>query len=286
MRDRLAHLHHRQRLPRRGSDDLPSAAARRSRVPSITSRTDAIGLPRYVGHRPRRAHAAPRHRAHAAAHERAHRASDAARCAAESSEDVPHAELERVGLGVLVARQNPRHAIAAVDLEQHDLIVADGAEAAREGEVDAIRDALADRQPRRRVEPRRRLDARRIDERRRELERIDAEGLLDDLADFGRDRRRRAPASRARSGCRSAPGSGFCSARSSGATPSAPPRRHVAEEQRQHVGGRQRRIRAERRPQLLAGAGKAPPSRDRSAPARARWSRPRRRRTARSAPGW
>ena len=48
---------------------------------------------------------------------------------------------------------------------------------------------------------------------------------------------------------------GFCSARSSGATSCVPVRAHVAEQQRQDVGGRQRRIRVERRPQLLAGAG-------------------------------
>ena len=51
---------------------------------------------------------------------------------------------------------------------------------------------------------------------------------------------------------------GFCSARSSGAMALRAVALHVAEEQRQHVGGRQRRIRAQRRPQLLAGARRTP----------------------------
>ena len=56
---------------------------------------------------------------------------------------MPHTELERVGLAILVARQNPRDAIALVHFQQDDLIVGRGPEAAREGQVDAIGNDMA-----------------------------------------------------------------------------------------------------------------------------------------------
>src|SRR5437667_2388129 len=95
----------------------------------------------------------------------------------------PQTELERVGL-VFVAREDPRQAIGRLDFEQHDLIVDDGPEASGERQIYAIRDPLSDREPCRRVQARRLL-AVRIDERRRQLKRVDAEGLLHHLADLG-----------------------------------------------------------------------------------------------------
>src|SRR5438874_11329089 len=100
-----------------------------------------------------------------------------------------HAEFEGIGLLVFVARQDPRQPIARFVLEEHDLIVDRRSKAAGERQVHPIRYSLADRQPRRRIETRGLL-AEWIDEGWRELEGIDAEGLLDDFADLGGERRR------------------------------------------------------------------------------------------------
>ncbi len=69
-----------------------------------------------------------------------------------TSEHAPDAELERVSLRVLVARQHPRHEIALIDLEEHDLISGRGVEAAGKRQVDAVGNPFADRDPRRRVD--------------------------------------------------------------------------------------------------------------------------------------
>ena len=57
---------------------------------------------------------------------------------------MPHADLDGIAR-VLVAREDPRQPLALVVLEQQDLIVERTAQAAGEREVDAVRDALADR---------------------------------------------------------------------------------------------------------------------------------------------
>ena len=104
-----------------------------------------------------------------------------------ASERVPLADFERVG-AVLVLRQHPRQRVALVELEQDDLVARRRRQAARVGQEDAVRDALADRDARRRVEVEARRLLIRIVQQRRDLERVDAEGLLDDAADFGRQR--------------------------------------------------------------------------------------------------
>ena len=106
------------------------------------------------------------------------------------------------------------------------------------------------------------LELVRIDERRRQLERVDAEGLLDDFSDLRRqragERLRRARGAE----CRSAPDSGSA-ARAAPELSSRAPR--VAEQQRQHVGRRQMRIRVQRRPASARASRRSPPSPDRSA---------------------
>ena len=100
-----------------------------------------------------------------------------------SSKRTSQPELQRVGLQVLVARQDPRQSIARLDFEQDDLIVARRAQASGERQIDSIGDPLANRDPRGGIQPRRLL-AVGIDERRRELKRIDPECLLDDFANL------------------------------------------------------------------------------------------------------
>ena len=81
-------------------------------------------------------------------------------------------------LPVAVLREHPADPVALVVFENDDLVADGRAERAREGEVRAIRQALADSQPRRR----RQRIVRRA-EARAELHRVDPEGLLDGAAD-------------------------------------------------------------------------------------------------------
>src|SRR5439155_2021791 len=56
-----------------------------------------------------------------------------------TSEDVPHAELERERLLVLVAREHPRQPIAGLVFEEHNLVVLNrAAQAPRERQIRAI----------------------------------------------------------------------------------------------------------------------------------------------------
>ena len=68
-----------------------------------------------------------------------------------ASERVPLSDFEGVG-PVLVLRQDPRQRFALVELEQDDLIARRRRQAARVGQEDAVRDALADRDARARIQ--------------------------------------------------------------------------------------------------------------------------------------
>ena len=193
--------------------------------PSTTRWTDADGTAQVVGHRTPSPGAL--RRTPCTGRRRSSRSSArgtpcccvlGSRQPIRSSEDVPHAEFERVGLRVLVPRQDPRHPIAFVVLEQDDLIVDRSCRgcaktSGRRGRRCACRSSAAPSGSAATV-----WLAVRIDERRRQLKRVDAEGLLDDLPDLRRQRAASACVARAvrMSVCA---WFGFCSARSSARRP-------------------------------------------------------------------
>ena len=180
MHDALAHVGHRQRHAHARLHQIGQRRIDRV-VPFDDKPHNGDRLAQVVGdRRPRRRGAGDRERA---AHAR--RAEATLHGGHATSKRVPHAEFDRVGLLVFVARDQPVQAVGLVELELDDLIVERRVQASREREEGAIGDSLADGQPRGRVESRRVV---RIDEGRRELERVDANGLLEDLADFGRER--------------------------------------------------------------------------------------------------
>jgi len=167
------------------------------------------------------------------------------------SERVPHAEFQSVGLLVFVAREDPGEPIVFFVFEQHDLIVDRRAQAARESQVDAIRHAFADREPGRGTQARCLL-AGGVDERRRQLKGVHAEGLLEDLAHLRRNRRgeRLGGPGRQDVGLRLIRQRAQLDVLLVVAA-------HVAEQQREHVGRRQRGIRAHGRLQPLGRAGES-----------------------------
>ena len=134
----------------------------------------------------------------------------------------------------------------------------DRAQAARERQVHAIRNALADGEPRRRVERGAVCWLYGSTNDGRELEGIHAERLFHDFADFrrqrARDRLRRARREDVGLRLRRVLLGAQLRRDVLGAGPGAA---HVAEQQRQHVGRGQRRIGAQRRPQLIGRPGEA-----------------------------
>src|SRR4029453_6503403 len=95
---------------------------------------------------------------------------------------LPDAPVEGVD-AVFVAPQDPRETIGLIELEQDDLVTSGGRQAARVGQVEAVREPLEDRQPHPWLDVARRLQVG-ILKRGRDLERIDAERLLDNAADL------------------------------------------------------------------------------------------------------
>src|SRR2546429_486768 len=69
------------------------------------------------------------------------------------SEHVSDSNIQSVG-PIFVARQNPRETVGLIVLQQDDLIARGRRQAARVGQVHAVRDALADGQTRGRIETR------------------------------------------------------------------------------------------------------------------------------------
>src|ERR1700688_3004874 len=114
----------------------------------MTKRTAAMGFPRESV---TAAHAGPAPAASVTAHPAANTRRQSLTTDAAPSKRVPHTEFDRVGLLVFVARER---------------------------QIGAIGNPLADRQPRRRTDARRAV---RVEEGGRELERIHADRLLQDL---------------------------------------------------------------------------------------------------------
>ena len=166
-------------------------------TPAISTRTSVMVLPRYCSapSAQRRWPRRPRRRMNSTGAIAA-RATRITSHTPSASERVPLPHFERVG-PVLVLRQHPRQRFALVELQQDDLIARRRRQAARVGQKDPVRDALADRDARARVEVQVRRLLVRIRQQRRDLERVDAEGLLDDATDFLRTARRSARAWRA-----------------------------------------------------------------------------------------
>ena len=143
--NRLTHARHRQRLPDADLDELEQRRLRR-RLASTSNWTSSTARPAYLA---AALWAATAVGARRQATRREERRQD--RETVRTSEPVPHPEVEGERV-VAKLRDDPAHAVVLVVLEDDDLIVvaAARAEGAREGQVGAVRDTLADDDARRR----------------------------------------------------------------------------------------------------------------------------------------